>query len=85
MADDGWSLAEAKAKLSEVVERARTQGPQRITRNGKDAVMVVSMEDWARRSRPRPNLADFLAASPLSGSGLVVEARSKEMPSDLEL
>ena len=48
MADGTWSLAQAKAKLSEVVEKARTEGPQRLTRNGKDAVVVVSAEEWLR-------------------------------------
>lgn len=48
MPDGTWSLAEAKAKLSEVVERARTEGPQHLTKNGKDAVVVVSAEDYQR-------------------------------------
>lgn len=49
MADGTWSVAEAKARLSEVIERARTQGPQHVTRNGKDAVVVVSAETWAKQ------------------------------------
>ncbi|PTS90356.1 MULTISPECIES: type II toxin-antitoxin system Phd/YefM family antitoxin [unclassified Caulobacter] len=48
MPDGTWSLAEAKAKFSELVERARTEGPQRLTRNGKDAVVVVSAEEYRR-------------------------------------
>ena len=52
MADGTWSLAEAKAKFSEVVEKARTEGPQHVTRNGKGAVVVVSTADWAKRSQP---------------------------------
>jgi antitoxin Phd len=51
MTDGTWSLAEAKAKFSEVVERARTEGPQHVTRNGKEAVVVVSTTDWARRGQ----------------------------------
>jgi antitoxin Phd len=47
VADGTWSAAEAKAKFSEVVEKAQHQGPQRITRHGKDAVVVVSAEAWA--------------------------------------
>jgi len=50
MAYGTWSLAEAKAKFSEVVEKARTQGPQHLTRNGKDAVVVVSAETWAEQT-----------------------------------
>lgn len=51
MPDGSWSLAEAKAKFSELVERARTQGPQHLTKNGKDAVVVLSAEDYRRLSQ----------------------------------
>ncbi|HEY5009029.1 MAG TPA: type II toxin-antitoxin system Phd/YefM family antitoxin [Caulobacteraceae bacterium] len=51
MADGTWSLAEAKAKFSEVVEKARTEGPQHVTRNGKEAVVVVSTTEWAKHSQ----------------------------------
>lgn len=50
MPDRTWSLADAKAKLSEVVERAKTQGPQHLTKNGKDAAVVLSAEDYRRLS-----------------------------------
>lgn len=70
-----WTVAEAKARLSEVIERARSGGPQTITRHGREAVVLVSAEEWARRTRRTGNLADFLAASPLAGSGLKVSRR----------
>jgi antitoxin Phd len=60
MADDSWSLAEAKAKLSEVVERALHEGPQHITRNGRPAVVVVPEEEWARTSGNPKSLAQAL-------------------------
>jgi prevent-host-death family protein len=50
MPDGTWSLAQAKAKLSEVVERAKTQGPQHLTKNGKDAAVVLSAEEYRRLS-----------------------------------
>ena len=72
---DAWSVAEAKAKLSELIDRARNQGPQAITRHGKRAVVVVDAETWERaQGSNRPgNLAEFLLTSPLSGSGLETE------------
>ena len=73
MADDAWSLAEAKAKLSEVVDRARTQGPQHITRHGKNAAVIVSPEEWARRTATPRTLYEFLERSPLRGSALELE------------
>lgn len=70
---DTWTVAEAKAKLSEVIEKARHKGPQAITRHGKSAVVVVDAELWERtRKRGEGNFADFLMASPLRGSGLEV-------------
>ena len=73
MADGTWSLAEAKAKLSEVVEKARTQGPQHLTRNGKDAVVVVSAVEWERRSHTPRTMYEFLERSPLKGSAIELE------------
>jgi prevent-host-death family protein len=73
MADGTWSLAEAKAKFSEVVEKARTQGPQHVTRNGKDAVVVVGADEWKRRTNPPKTLLEFLDRSPLKGSNLGLE------------
>ena len=67
---DSWTVAEAKAKLSEVIEKAHTSGPQTITRNGRRAVVVVDAEEWDRKTRRTGNLAEFLTASPLRGSGL---------------
>jgi prevent-host-death family protein len=79
-----WTVAEAKAKFSELIERARDNGPQTITRNGRNAVVVVSAEEWERKTKRKGNLAEFFAASPLRGSGLVIE-RSKDKPRDVKL
>lgn len=75
MSDNGavWSVAQAKARFSEVIDRAISQGPQAITRNGRPAVVIVSVEEWARKSGRKGTLADFFAASPLRGSGLEIE------------
>jgi prevent-host-death family protein len=78
-----WTIAEAKAKFSQVIEQART-GLQTITRNGRPAAVVVSAEEWERRTSRAGTLADFLTASPLRGSGLKIE-RSKDRPRDIEL
>ena len=40
-----WSVAQAKARLSEVIDRALKEGPQAITRNGRPAVVVVAIEE----------------------------------------
>ena len=79
-----WAVAEAKAHFSEMIERALTDGPQTITRMGKQAVVVVSAEEWQRKTRRAGNLAEFFAASPLRGSGLKVK-RTKSGPRAIEL
>lgn len=76
METDLWTVAEAKAKLSEVIEHAQTYGPQTITRNGRRTVVLVDVEEWERRTRRSGNLAEFFAASPLRGSGVKIR-RSK--------
>ena len=68
-----WPVAEAKAKFSEVVDQARVSGPQTITRNGHIVVVVVSAEEWERKTRRQGNLAEFFAESPLRDSGLDAE------------
>lgn len=63
-----WGVAKAKANLSAVIDRALAEGPQTITRSGRKAVMVVSAEEWARKTQRKGNLAEFFAASPLRGA-----------------
>ncbi|MGH2371392.1 MAG: prevent-host-death protein, partial [Chloroflexota bacterium] len=52
-----------------------SDGPQTITRNSRKAVIVVAADEWERKIRRAGNLAEFFAASPLSGSGLEIERR----------
>lgn len=68
-----WTVAEAKAKLSEVIDRAASVGPQTITKNGRKAAVVVTAEEWERKTKRRGNLAEFFAASPLRGARLKIK------------
>ncbi|MGH9397438.1 MAG: type II toxin-antitoxin system Phd/YefM family antitoxin [Terriglobia bacterium] len=68
-----WTVAEAKAKFSEVIDKARSAGPQTITRNGRTAAVVVATEEWERKTKRKGNLADFFASSPLRRSGSKIE------------
>ena len=79
-----WSVAQAKAKLSEVIDSARNKGPQTITRNGRIAAVLVSAEEWDRKTRRSGSLADFFASSPLRDSGLEV-VRRKDLPPETQL
>ena len=79
-----WTVAEAKAKLSRVIEDAQKRGPQTITRRGRRAAVVVDAEEWERRTQRAGTLADFFRASPLRGSGLKIQrSRDRLRPIDL--
>lgn len=56
-----YSLHEARAKFSKLVDRALSGEPQRITRDGKDSVILVSEADWCARPRIKANLGALLA------------------------
>lgn len=61
---NSYPLAKARSSLSKLVDQALAGEPQRITRHGKEAVVVVSEADWeARQQKPqekRETLADLL-------------------------
>ena len=70
MSEQTWTVAEAKAKFSEIIERAMSEGPQTITRKGRTAAVVVGALEWQKKTNRAGNLAEFFAASPLRGSHL---------------
>ncbi|MBL6617217.1 MAG: type II toxin-antitoxin system Phd/YefM family antitoxin [Reyranella sp.] len=72
-----WTVAEAKARLSEVIKRAQSGGPQTITKSGRTVVVIVDAYEWERKTQRTGNRAEFFAASPLRKSGLKVR-RSKD-------
>jgi prevent-host-death family protein len=79
MSIDSWTVAEAKARFSELIEQARSEGPQTITKHGRTAAVVVSAEEWERKSKRTGNLAEFFASSPLRDSGIEIKRR-KDRP-----
>lgn len=62
-----WPLQDAKAKFSAVVERAIAEGPQTVTRRGRDVVVIVSMEKFQEMSQGggATSLVEFFRESPL--------------------
>ena len=71
-----WQLQAAKARFSELFRLVRSKGPQWVTRQGKEAVVVVPAEQFdellRRQGGPR-SLVDFFAQSPLVGSNVKFE------------
>jgi antitoxin Phd len=72
-----WPLQDAKANLSQLVNRALAEGPQRITRHGRAAAVVLSERDYERLvTRTRGSLSSFLANSALREIDFDVRDRS---------
>jgi prevent-host-death family protein len=67
---DRWQLQEAKNRLSELVRKAREEGPQVITVHGSDAAVVMSAEQYAKLARRKGTLVEFFRKSPLVGEEL---------------
>ena len=67
---DKWQLQEAKNKFCRVAEQAVEYGPQVVTKRGKDAVVVLSVEEYERLKKRKDSLVEFLAKSPLAGIDL---------------
>lgn len=71
-----WQLQTAKAQFSEVFRRARTEGPQWVTRQGKEAVVIMPAEEFERlsaRSHEPRSLSEFFARSPLAKADIDLE------------
>ena len=79
-----WALQDAKNKFSEVVDRAVAEGPQTITRRGRETAVVVSMRDFKRLAAPKGGLVGFFRKSPLVGVDLDLE-RSDDYGRNVEL
>ena len=82
-----WQLQTAKARFSEVFRLARTVGPQLITRQGKEAVIVISVEQFEQfvaRTREPASLIQFFADSPLAGLELNLD-RSQDTGRQIDL
>jgi len=79
-----WSVAAAKARFSELIEKAANEGPQTVTRNGRPTAVLVSVEEWERRTARKGTFADFLINSPLRGSGIDL-TRDDQPPRDIDL
>lgn len=60
-----WKLEDAKNRFSEVVRRARTEGPQLVTKHGREAAVVLSAEAYQELAAPG-TLLDFLCSSPFA-------------------
>jgi antitoxin Phd len=59
-----WQIQDAKARFSEVIERAREQGPQIITRHGRERAVVLSIEEYRALTSGKKDFHAFLLGGP---------------------
>jgi len=74
-----WQIQDAKNKLSEVITRALTQGPQVITKHGEKTAVVISYAEYKKITQSQPSFSEFFRSSPLAGIDLDL-TRSKDLP-----
>lgn len=82
-----WQVQTAKARFSELLRRAHAEGPQIVTRQGKEEVVILPVEQYrklTRRGRAPEGLAAFFAHSPLAGAKLDLE-RQRDYGREIEL
>ena len=79
-----WQIQTAKNRLSDLVDRAVTQGPQLITRRGIETAVVLSVDEYRRLRRPESDLVEFFRSSPLSQIELDLE-RDPDSGREIEL
>ncbi|MEV4581146.1 type II toxin-antitoxin system Phd/YefM family antitoxin [Nonomuraea jabiensis] len=59
-----WQLQEAKQHFSEVVRKAHDEGPQIVTKHGRDVVVILDMEEYRRLKGKQPDFKEFLLSGP---------------------
>ncbi|MBX3570896.1 MAG: type II toxin-antitoxin system Phd/YefM family antitoxin [Mesorhizobium sp.] len=66
-----WSISEARARISEVFDAALTDGPQRIERRDRDAVVVIPEAIWDTIEGNYADIADLVLGAPLEEGDLL--------------
>lgn len=85
--NSNWQLQTAKAQFSEVFRRARTEGPQWVTRQNKESVVILPAEEFERlsaRARQPKRLSEFFASSPLAKAKIDLK-REPDYGRDIDL
>lgn len=78
-----WQLQEAKQKFSELVRKAQDEGPQTVTRNGEEVVVIIPAEEYRRLTGDKQSFKEFLMSAPdLSVLDL---QRTTDFPREIDL
>ena len=80
-----WQLQDAKARLSELIEAAKEEGPQVITQRGVKSAVVLQFSDWERAQQPKGHtLLEILRSGP-TGELAVPSRKGWKMRRPVEL
>lgn len=59
-----WPVKDAKSRFSELIGKAETDGPQVITRHGRDRVVVLSIDAYRQLESAKPDFREYLLSGP---------------------
>ena len=59
-----WQVQEAKQRFSEVLRRARSDGPQIVTRHGEEVAVIIDSAEWHKLAGDTAGFKDYLRAGP---------------------
>ena len=78
-----WQVQTAKQRFSELVERAVHEGPQIVTKHGRETVVVLEIGEYRKLVGPAMDFKEFLLSIP-KGPDLEIE-RSKDPRREIDL
>jgi prevent-host-death family protein len=72
-----WPAQDAKARFSELLDTCQREGPQVVSRRGRETAVLVPVEEWRRlQAAARPSLKQLLLA-PQARTVILVPARGQ--------
>ncbi len=80
-----WQMQTAKARFSDVVRSAKSDGPQYITVHGKSVAVVLSRDLFDQLSGNSQSLVEFMQRSPLRGLDDLTFERDQSLTRDIKL
>ena len=78
-----WQIQQAKAHLSELIERAQREGPQIITRHGAERAVVLSVEDYRAMATQKHDFKAYLLGGPKVDDFTIERDRDTGRPVEL--
>lgn len=79
-----WQVQEAKQRFSKLVREAMRDGPQVVTRNGQEVVIVVDADEYHRLKGDTLDFKEFLRSAPELGTLSISRDAATARAVDLE-